>query len=101
MRSILIALSFAAVTLMAQGQSPSLTSTPRASHVIKIEADTAQTPAAEIRQVDVADASGHRGAVVVIYESTSGLYWWTWRATSPNDTSDVVQPFLDKLRIRM
>jgi hypothetical protein len=104
MKRILLSLCFATVSmlvpLMAQTRNQSLTSSPRAARVINIAADVQQS-AAEIRQVDISDTSGHKGALVLIYEPASGLYWWAWRATAPDDSSDVLDPFLAKLKIQI
>lgn len=91
---------FMTQNLMGQSDKPRPESTVRASRIIAVPADDG-TRSAEIRQVDIADNSGHRGAIVLIYEPVSGAWWWTFRASARQDTSDMLDPFLSGLRIAM
>jgi len=86
--------------LMAQNNRPRPESTTRASRIVEVPTEEG-TKAAEIRQIDIADESGHKGAIVLIYESVSGAWWWTFRAAARQDTSDVLAPFLAGLRVAM
>jgi hypothetical protein len=88
----------------AQNNRPRLESAPRASRIVSIPAhdstttNEARTQAAEFRQIDIADETGHRGSIVLIYESVSGVYWWSFQGTQKTETSDIVDPFLKSLR---